>query len=372
MYRRFEHVVMLDDRGGAEDRVLADAGMRADDRAGGDDDVFADAGAGGDPGQRVDGGIEIHARITQPVRDPLAGPVVADRDNHVLDTLPAQAGDLIEAPEHFEAVVAGPVAARVGIKEPDHIAVAPLAQDVEHDTAEAAGSVDQHRVHDAGLSAGFIGRLARQVQAGPPGPAADKMSQPPCRGTRRGRVMDSHEQTKPRTITAASRIGGRVVVLLLPVVLLAAARQSAAPPPTSAPASRPAVGPRVPPQVELLRPLLRRQARPMPILPRSSESGAQREKSEAEARLLAEGTLLVERPGEFARVNGVPTFRFADAPELPAMQILPNSWLEAMEELADNGFKRFLISAEVTRYRGKNYLLLVKFRRQASHGNVGP
>ena len=161
------------------------------------------------------------------------------------------------------------------------------------------------------------------------------------------------------------------VVVLVPV-LLEAAVQDAPPAPASAPASQPAAAPRVPPQVELLRPLLRRQARPMPILPRSSGAQDKGQDAKAEARLLAEGTLLVERPGQFVRANGVPTFRFEDAPELPAMQLLPNSWLEAMEELADNGFTRFVISAEVTRYRGKNYLLLVKFRRQASHGNVGP
>ncbi len=172
-------------------------------------------------------------------------------------------------------------------------------------------------------------------------------------------------------IPGAARRAGQAAMMLA-VLVVAAATQSPAPPTASAPASQPAARPPVPPQVELLRPLLRRQARPMPILPRSSESGSKAPRAEAEARLLAEGTLLVERPGEFVRANGVPTFRFADAPQMPAMQILPNSWLEAMEELADNGFTRFVISAEVTRYRGKNYLLLVKFRRQASHGNVGP
>ncbi len=110
----------------------------------------------------------------------------------------------------------------------------------------------------------------------------------------------------------------------------------------------------------------------MPILPRSVKSEAQAGRSQDEARLLAEGTLLVERPGQFVRVNGTAMFRFQDRRDLPQMELLRNSWLEAMEELADAGFTRFVISAEVTRYRGHNYLLLVKFRRQPTNENVSP
>jgi hypothetical protein len=54
------------------------------------------------------------------------------------------------------------------------------------------------------------------------------------------------------------------------------------------------------------------------------------------------------------------------------MEFNKNRWLEAMEAEAEAGVTEFIISAEVTRYRGRNYLNLLKYRRQISHGNLTP
>jgi hypothetical protein len=91
--------------------------------------------------------------------------------------------------------------------------------------------------------------------------------------------------------------------------------------------------------------------------------------------LLLEGTLLVERPGRYVEQSGRAVFicRVDTEDSAPRkMPILENQLLETMEREAQAGFSEFIVSAEVTRYRGKNYLLLKKVLRRASHGNLSP
>ena len=149
-------------------------------------------------------------------------------------------------------------------------------------------------------------------------------------------------------------------------------------PPASQPASQPATrtSPRKPEQARILEDLLRdvegHRAKPiLSVLPDSAGGEAA-----DGAGLMLEGTVLIERSGRLVRIGSRSEFHFtADTPgddTQNMMEILKNRWLEAMEAEAEAGVKGFVISAEVTRYRGRNYLLLRKYRRQLSHGNLGP
>jgi hypothetical protein len=134
---------------------------------------------------------------------------------------------------------------------------------------------------------------------------------------------------------------------------------------------------RKPAQANILRNLLGQRDRLRPIQPRPSE-----EPSEAGAGvgpdglpLLLEGTFLVERPGRLMREDGRAVFVFrvdADSAGSRSMPMLENQLLETMEREAKAGFSEFIISAEVTRYRGRNFLLLRKVLRRVGHGNIGP
>jgi len=138
---------------------------------------------------------------------------------------------------------------------------------------------------------------------------------------------------------------------------------------------------RKPAQAEILRNLLQQQERRQPI--RSQEPGADAESSPARAAgvdaeghpLLLEKTFLVERPGRLVHEGKVAKFVFrvgADSEATRTMEILPNQLLETMEREAEAGFTAFIISAEVTRYRGRNYLLLRKVLRRVGSENLRP
>jgi hypothetical protein len=151
-------------------------------------------------------------------------------------------------------------------------------------------------------------------------------------------------------------------------------------PPSSEPTSQPATRPslRHPVQARIYEELLRdaEQSRAAPLLPVDPETGRAAAETESRMSLLLEGTPLIERTGQLVRSGQRSEFRFEPgglAGEMPdTMEILRNSWLEAMEREAEAGVQRFVISAEVTRYRDRNYLLLLKYRRPISHGNLGP
>jgi hypothetical protein len=136
---------------------------------------------------------------------------------------------------------------------------------------------------------------------------------------------------------------------------------------------------RKPEQAEILEGLLGRRDRPTPIRPQPAdeeepegEDGFVNEEGES---VLLEGTFVIERPGRFVEVEGVPRFIFLASPEdeqTRSMEILRSQLLETMERESRAGFSEFIVSAEVTRYKGKNFLLLRKVLRRTGHGNLTP
>jgi hypothetical protein len=138
---------------------------------------------------------------------------------------------------------------------------------------------------------------------------------------------------------------------------------------------------RRPAQAEIIENLLRDRDRTRMVVPpvattrpASSSAPAGRQATQ-EPALLVDGTVLVERPGRLVRDTGRPMFVFlgeGTQPQLQTMELLPNQLLEAMEHEAERGYSEFIISARVTAYRGKNYLLLLKVLRRTPHGNLAP
>ncbi len=150
------------------------------------------------------------------------------------------------------------------------------------------------------------------------------------------------------------------------------------------PASRPAESPsslRKPAQANILKGLLGRHERPRPILPQSAHDAEDGVDPVAGAidpeghPLLLEGTFLIERPGRLVYEDGRANFALqVDGGDqgVRTLELCPNQLLEAMEREAKSGFTEFIVSAEITRYRGRNYLLLRKILRRVDHGNLGP
>ena len=146
--------------------------------------------------------------------------------------------------------------------------------------------------------------------------------------------------------------------------------------PTSQPATK-AQYQRNPNQARILKELLRDvdQERPKPILS-DPDIGLDAYRENEDESLLLEGTVLKRRLGRLVRSGIRSEFHFisSDSKEQEEliMQFNRNSLLEAMETEAEAGVRQFIITAEVTRYRGQNYLNLYKYRRQISHGNITP
>lgn len=171
----------------------------------------------------------------------------------------------------------------------------------------------------------------------------------------------------------------RVPILTL-VALLLPTQQ----PPTTAPQSAPAAGANradtteeTPPQLDsVFRELIQNaeRSRPIqPIAPQKQDDPATQ--VPAATGLLVEGRVIYDRSGIYHRVDERGEFELGQPmDDTPAtrFELLPNSWLEAMERDAESGITGFTITAEVTRYRGKNYLFLLKYRRQIEHGNLRP
>ena len=152
--------------------------------------------------------------------------------------------------------------------------------------------------------------------------------------------------------------------------------------PAAQPTSQPGVStrPRSPTQARILEELLRgtEQHATRPILPdtasRNGEAAA--DAVEAGRTLLLDGTPIWNRSGRLVRAGDRSEFHFdpgeAEESGPTVMEFNKNALLEAMEAEAQAGVKEFRISAEVTRYRGRNYLILRKYRRQISNGNLTP
>jgi hypothetical protein len=139
---------------------------------------------------------------------------------------------------------------------------------------------------------------------------------------------------------------------------------------------------RRPEQAEIIQNLLRDREPSIMIVPQDPEAvigqrvpTTQPVGAAQEPTLLVDGAIVVERPGRLLYENGEPIFAFfsLDAgPQLNAMQLLPNQLLEAVEREAKLGSSEFVISGRVTRYRGDNYLLLLKALRRVENGNLAP
>lgn len=141
-----------------------------------------------------------------------------------------------------------------------------------------------------------------------------------------------------------------------------------------------------PSYAEILKALQKETRRvPRPVTPPSDPSGHRRavpvlprdeNPVRAPARtLLPDGSRLVDRSGRLTREGDYFTFSFEDrgqgAPELP-IRLLPNRLLEDMEIVSAGGTKPivFVVSGEVTEYRGVNYLLIQKLLVRPDLGNL--
>jgi len=148
--------------------------------------------------------------------------------------------------------------------------------------------------------------------------------------------------------------------------------------PTSQPGQQ--TRPRGPTQARILEELLRgtEQRVARPILPEAAANseGAEAENGESGRSLLLDGTPIWDRSGHLVHFGDRSEFHFdptgADNAGPAVMEFNKNALLEAMEAEAEAGVAGFRISAEVTRYRGHNYLILRKYRRQISNDNLAP
>lgn len=133
---------------------------------------------------------------------------------------------------------------------------------------------------------------------------------------------------------------------------------------------------RTPEQANVLKELLRDSDRPPTAPPTKARWGAQpTRKPVSDENLLAEGQLIVERSGRFIRQGDHAAFQFIaeeKGGQTLTLELLENAWLDYMEQEASGQEAEFIVTAEATQYRGRNFLLLRSFRRQVSHGNIAP
>lgn len=163
---------------------------------------------------------------------------------------------------------------------------------------------------------------------------------------------------------------------------IASARQAQEPPPSPPPTTQPAepTAPApIPDEAQLIRDLLRSREKTAPLSPQEPGSPAQTlapttQPATDDPGLLPDGTLIVERQGRLIWEDGKPLFvsLLPQTGESETLALLPNRLLEAMEAAAEHTESQFIISAEVTLYRGRNFLLLRKVLRRVEHGNLGP
>ncbi|MCA9243226.1 MAG: hypothetical protein KDA32_04665 [Phycisphaerales bacterium] len=137
-----------------------------------------------------------------------------------------------------------------------------------------------------------------------------------------------------------------------------------------------ALEPRLPndAQERVLQGLLRDQSR-RPILRRDASTGQEIQTAqEGDKTLLLEGQMLVMRQGRLEVLSDRAEFHFLDAAEagLEVIELLPNQTREFMERLFSSGVADFIVTGEVQRYRGKNYLLVRKADPFRGNGNLAP
>ena len=171
---------------------------------------------------------------------------------------------------------------------------------------------------------------------------------------------------------------GAGTVGLLAFVALAQEKAAPSPQPTTQPAtSRPALPSalRTPEQAEVIRKLLEENVGTILVPPREDVEGTTSAPAGRGSDLLAEGRILSERPGRYIREDGKPKFVFLaerERYEERTMELLPNQLLELMESEASHGVTDFVVTGQVTLYREKNYLILLKVVHRIDNGNLSP
>ena len=91
-------------------------------------------------------------------------------------------------------------------------------------------------------------------------------------------------------------------------------------------------------------------------------------------KLMPDGARIIDRAGRLTRDGDYLTFTFESRGEGPVevpLRLLPNRLLEDMEVVAEGGRRSivFVVSGEVTEYRGVNYLMLQKLLMRPDLGN---
>lgn len=144
--------------------------------------------------------------------------------------------------------------------------------------------------------------------------------------------------------------------------------------PSSQPGSRPTrtnAPPKAPelsaPVKEIMRELERKSARP--IAPRSPSSAPTERAAFAEGRPFRDTPVRLFRVGDRVEAQILTDEGKAAGRNL---EFLKNSWLEYLEREMEAGLAEAVINAEVTTYRGRNYLKLWSFRRPVENGNLNP
>lgn len=152
----------------------------------------------------------------------------------------------------------------------------------------------------------------------------------------------------------------------------APATQPTSQPATSQPSSRPTPAGRSPEQARIFSDLLRETDR-FPNRPRAVVQTDAAARNPRNANLIPEG-LQQEKAIRLVRVGDRYEMRTPDETTGKgiSLELLPNSFLEMMEQDAARGVAQFIVSYEVTEYRGRNYALVRAYRRQIDNGNLRP
>lgn len=120
---------------------------------------------------------------------------------------------------------------------------------------------------------------------------------------------------------------------------------------------------------------MKQQKPPEQVLPRPGATELPGGSFEGSAAMLAEGATVIQRPGRVARDGASWMFisesQSAEKPQ-PPLKVLPNRAAELMIDAAEReptGLL-FLVSGDVTVFRGENYLLVRNVARRVDTGNL--
>lgn len=164
-------------------------------------------------------------------------------------------------------------------------------------------------------------------------------------------------------------------------LLLVAVEQN--PPPTTQPSAsrptatqpaRPPMTQRRPVQARIYQELLQREAvRPVVPTRGGEEMANPAQAADNSAGLLLEGETVHNRRVRLARNGDRVELIFRSEDGGPSSLIaLENQLLEVMERESESGAREFIITGELTAYRGKNYIRVLKVLRPLDNGNLTP